>query len=800
MDLITKSLHYIGKNFPNSKAVQLGAMDGINFDDTRGFFDMYKWKTILVEPIPEIFEELKENLKNRENLIYENSAVGVENGTLKMLTVPLKSIKENNLEGGYKGMSATYPLKNGFGSDYQRDIDVKSQFGVDIEVPCLTFDELIKKHNFDDVNILICDIEGYDWEVFKTIDLNKYDLKFIRLEYINLTDEEKTQLKNKLSQAGYIVEIGQDIDAIKKEIFEQIDKPLKNTSNSDYTIVSGLWNISRGELSGHWNRDFEIHYLPRFKEFLSIDANMFLFIPKELESFVWEHRNKSNTQIKIMELEDLKNSLYQPHWDKTQEIRKNPDWYNLAGWLSTSPQASLEYYNPIVQSKMFMLHDASCYNTFNNEYFYWVDAGLTNSVPASHLIENNALKNINKHAHPFLFLSFPYEASGEIHGFEYEAMKNFAQKEVKYVCRGGLFGGHKEQLTHANATYYSLLQSTLGSGYMGTEESLFAIMAHKEPHIYRRYMLDDNGLIVKFTQALIEENVVLDPIPEDSITLPKIITQKELNNIKTNLYILTFNFPEQLTHTISSMKKVPEWLEKPYKVLLDNSTDEEAKTKNQEIAKEYNFEYISLEGNKGICGGRQAAAEHFDKTDADYYFFFEDDMTSNPPEEEGKFCRNGLRKYIPNLYHILHRIMVKEDFDFLKMSFTEVYWDNNIQTSWYNVPQEIREKFWPKYNILPATGADPNAPRTEFNNINTEEEVAYIDGEVTYTNWPMIMSRKGNKKMFIDIKWEFPYEQTWMSYCFQEQKKGNIKAAVLLASPIWHDRIKYYKPEERREN
>ena len=800
MNLITKSLHYIGKNFPNTTAVQLGAMDGINFDDTRGFFDMYKWKTILVEPIPEIFEELKENLKDRENLIYENSAVGIENGTLKMLTVPLKSIKENNLEGGYKGMSATYPLKNGFGSDYQRDIDVKTKFGVDVEVPCLTFDELIKKHNFGDVNILVCDIEGYDWEVFKTIDLNKYDLKFIRLEYINLTDEEKTQLKNKLSQAGYIVEIGQDIDAIKKEIFEQIDKPLKNISNSDYTIVSGLWNISRGELSGHWNRDFETHYLPRFKEFLSIDANMFLFIPKELESFVWEHRNKSNTQIKIMELEDLKNSLYQPHWDKTQEIRKNPDWYNLAGWLSTSPQASLEYYNPIVQSKMFMLHDASCYNTFNNEYFYWVDAGLTNSVPASHLMENNALKNINKHAHPFLFLSFPYEASGEIHGFEYEAMKNFAQKEVKYVCRGGLFGGHKEQLTHANATYYSLLQSTLESGCMGTEESLFAIMAHKEPHIYRRYMLDDNGLIVKFTQALIEENVVLDPIPEDSITLPKIITQKELNNIKTNLYILTFNFPEQLIHTLSSMKKVPEWLEKPYKVLLDNSTDEEAKIKNQEIAKEYNFEYISLEGNKGICGGRQAAAEHFDKTDANYYFFFEDDMTSNPPEEEGKFCRNGLRKYIPNLYHILHRIMIKEDFDFLKMSFTEVYWDNNIQTSWYNVPQEIREKFWPKYNILPATGADPNAPRTKFNNINTEEEVAYIDGEVTYTNWPMIMSKKGNKKVFLDTKWAHPYEQTWMSYVFQEQKKGNIKAAVLLASPIWHDRIKYYKPEERREN
>ena len=63
MSLITKSLHYLGKNYPESTAVQLGAMDGINFDDTRGFFDMYQWKTILVEPIPELFELLQENLK-----------------------------------------------------------------------------------------------------------------------------------------------------------------------------------------------------------------------------------------------------------------------------------------------------------------------------------------------------------------------------------------------------------------------------------------------------------------------------------------------------------------------------------------------------------------------------------------------------------------------------------------------------------------------------------------------------------------------------------------------------------------
>jgi len=409
-------------------------------------------------------------------------------------------------------------------------------------------------------------------------------------------------------------------------------------------------------------------------------------------------------------------------------------------------------------------------------------------------------RQFNKYVDSFLFLGYPYDATDEIHGFNFEQMNEIAGEKVKYVCRGGLFGGHKDYIREANGTYYSLLNSTLEKGLMGTEESIFAIMAHKEPHIYRNFMLDGNGLVVKFTEALVKDNVKLQPIPKNYKPTPKVIDQEHISNLKTNLYILTFNFPEQLLHTIESMKKVPEWLEKPHLVLLDNSTNSKAKTKNKRIAKKYNFEYIHLGKNSGICGGRQAAAEHFHESDADYYFFFEDDMTSNNQEEEGNFCRNGLRKYIPNLYEILHKIIIKEDFDFLKLSFTEVYWDNNIQTSWYNVPQNIRTEFWPDYDKLPINGSDPNAPRTKFNIVNNVDGISYIDGEVTYTNWPMIMSKKGNQKVFIDTKWANPYEQTWMSYVFQEQKKGNIKAAVLLASPIWHDRIKYYKPEERREN
>ena len=577
-----------------------------------------------------------------------------------------------------------------------------------------------------------------------------------------------------------------DLDKIRNKPIN-IPQEKKNT-----TIVTGLWDINRQ------GRDFQ-HYIDNFKLFLDIPQNLFIYIESKYEHIVWEKRDKSNTFVKTYELSDIKN-LYAPHWDKTQEIRKNKDWLSRAGWLESSPQASLEWYNPIVQSKMFMLHDVTIWNPFDSEYFFWLDAGITNTVPHTHLVENNVLDSLPNYGNPFLFLSYPYEAANEIHGFEAKGMNMYAGADVKYVCRGGLFGGHKDQIREANSTYYSLLQKTLNSGYMGTEESLFTIMSYNEPELYQRYELDGNGLIVKFTQAIIDNNIKLAEVVKPKIGNVVKVTDKDVFKYKTNLYMLTFNFPKQILHTISSMEKTPEWLTRPSLVLLDNSTNDEAKIENKKIAEKYNFEYIDLGGNTGICGGRQAAAEHFDNSDADFMFFFEDDMTVNPPEMVGQVCRNGFMKYVPNLYNILHKIMLKDGFDFLKLTFTEVYFDNDKQCSWYNVPQNIRSRDWPHYDKLPVTGLDPNAPLTNFKNIRVMDGVSYIDGEVYYANWPMIVSKAGNKKMFIDTKWAHPYEQTWMSHMYQMTKEGNLKPAILLAAPIWHDRIMHYTPEERREN
>jgi hypothetical protein len=54
--------------------------------------------------------------------------------------------------------------------------------------------------------------------------------------------------------------------------------------------------------------------------------------------------------------------------------------------------------------------------------------------------------------------------------------------------------------------------------------------------------------------------------------------------------------------------------------------------------------------------------------------------------------------------------------------------------------------------------------------------------------------------MFQDTKFQNPFEQTWMSFIYQETIKGNINPGLLLLSPIEHNRFEHYDGKLRKEN
>jgi hypothetical protein len=97
-------------------------------------------------------------------------------------------------------------------------------------------------------------------------------------------------------------------------------------------------------------------------------------------------------------------------------------------------------------------------------------------------------------------------------------------------------------------------------------------------------------------------------------------------------------------------------------------------------------------------------------------------------------------------------------------------------------------------------GLDPNAPRTKFDFINSHKEIPYVGGEVYISNWPIVLNKEGNYKCYLETRFQSPFEQTTMSYCYQETIKGKIKPGLLLLTPTEHNRFDHYDGKLRKEN
>jgi len=555
---------------------------------------------------------------------------------------------------------------------------------------------------------------------------------------------------------------------------------------SNITLVTGIWDIGRGSLTEGWSRPYQ-HYLDKFEKLLEVEENLIIFGDEELKEFVFERRSSETTQFIVRPLEWFTNSEFFP---MIQKIRTNENWSNQVGWLKESTQARLENYNPLVMSKVFLLHDAKIMDQFNSEYMFWIDGGLTNTVHPGYFTHDKVLNKLSKYISKFSFICFPYDAETEIHGFEYNRLNSIAGDKVKKVARGGFFGGPKHTIGDINGIYYGLLKSTLEDGYMGTEESIFSIMCYKHSDLINYFEIEGNGLVGKFFEDL----------KNDELKVKNETSVKQSNTLDTNkvgLYVITFNSPKQFRTLIDSMLAYDkDYILKTNKFLLDNSSDLSTTEEYKQICEEFGFEHIKKD-NLGICGGRQWIAEHFDTTDLDYYLFFEDDMFFYPNEG---VCRNGFNRYVPNLYSKSLEIIKKENFDFLKMNYSEFYGDNGTQWSWYNVPQHVREQYWPGKQRLPEMGLDPNAPKTVYSAVLSHKGIPYAVGEVYYCNWPQIVSRVGNKKMFLDTTWAHPFEQTWMSHMYQLVKKDELYPGLLLLTPTEHDRFEHYSRDLRKES
>ena len=285
---------------------------------------------------------------------------------------------------------------------------------------------------------------------------------------------------------------------------ERLDGPIVPV-HPPVTLVTGLIDIGRDALGPAFERSFRDHYVPCFEQLLKTPLPMVIHIEPALEGLVWRHRHPSNTALVFVDREALETRV---GYGDMQRIRRDAQWRTQAAWLAESPQAGLAHYNPLVFSKLDWLAAAAAANPFIASHLFWVDAGLSHTVPAAHFEAPTFASRLVAAAGRFLWVEFPYGASTEIHGFPTARAAALAGvTRIERVARGGFFGGPQADIAGVADEFDTLARHTLADGLMGTEESLFTILAHRTPDRYAHYLVEPNGLLGPFFAALADGRV-----------------------------------------------------------------------------------------------------------------------------------------------------------------------------------------------------------------------------------------------------------------------------------------------------
>jgi hypothetical protein len=242
-----------------------------------------------------------------------------------------------------------------------------------------------------------------------------------------------------------------------------------------------------------------------------------------------------------------------------------------------------------------------------------------------------------------------------------------------------------------------------------------------------------------------------------------------------SLYITSFNAPSQFEAIVDSIRDYDQnFLKCTRKILINNSTDNSFDD-YQSICVREGFEHLKFD-NIGIMKARLTAARHFQESISQYYFYFEDDMMM---KFEGQ-TDSGFLRGSSDLYNKMIEIMKKEEFDFLKMSFDEVKMSHEydwIETLKKNPIVGLRLK---------------EMVKTTFYHISSHRSLSYAEGNIYLSNWPTLMSRLGNQKTYLSDVFDGLSESNVSTELHRKITQRKIRSAVLLLSPISHNRLIKY--------
>ncbi len=182
-------VHYYVASHASLNFIQIGANDGVRWDPLRDLILRYHLAGVLVEPLPDMFEQLKRNYEGESQLSFENSAIATQNGTRTLFRVHPDAHVPDYVHGWAS-----------FNKAHFREF---TPHVYEVQVSTITVRALLQKYGITHVTLLQVDTEGYDNEILKMFFDERVFPEVINYEHAHLSNADKMECRRLLKASGY---------------------------------------------------------------------------------------------------------------------------------------------------------------------------------------------------------------------------------------------------------------------------------------------------------------------------------------------------------------------------------------------------------------------------------------------------------------------------------------------------------------------------------------------------------------------------------------------------------------------
>ena len=181
---------HIFKNKLHGVYIELGALDGVLFSNTKFFEDSLNWKGILIEPHPEKFKLLQQNRPN--NFLF-NSLVSCHKEPLEYRYF----VDSHAAVSGVENTLSQYHFDTFFENNNEWSKPQNKIF-----INPISLSEIVKSTNLTHIDLLSLDVEGHEYEVLKSWDFS-IPIDIILIETLGVQPDKEELCREILIKNNY---------------------------------------------------------------------------------------------------------------------------------------------------------------------------------------------------------------------------------------------------------------------------------------------------------------------------------------------------------------------------------------------------------------------------------------------------------------------------------------------------------------------------------------------------------------------------------------------------------------------